>query len=283
MATASISEAKAKLSALLERVKAGETVTITDRGVPVAQIVPLNGAVRGRLGRAAREARAAGRDQAAEAEAPPGGSALALRCRSSREACSRRLLEERREDDTVRFWDTSAHRPDARRRAGIRPDARARRRRHRASPCGGRPVVECISAIARRDRSAQADAHRRREPTRSTRSRTLVDGMGRDPADGAIRDDAAPARPRPRPPRRAMPSSWPPRAPRATTTRRRCRSSPSTTASPSLRAARGSPCSASTELDGRSLAHRCRATCRRADAHRGRHCTRVRASHPRLD
>ena len=44
MTTASISEAKAKLSALLDRVKAGETVTITDRGVPVAQIVPLNGA-----------------------------------------------------------------------------------------------------------------------------------------------------------------------------------------------------------------------------------------------
>jgi prevent-host-death family protein len=44
MTTASISEAKARLSALLDRVKAGETVTITDRGVPVAQIVPLNGA-----------------------------------------------------------------------------------------------------------------------------------------------------------------------------------------------------------------------------------------------
>ena len=44
MQTASISETKAKLSALLDRVKAGETVTITDRGVPVAQIVPLNGA-----------------------------------------------------------------------------------------------------------------------------------------------------------------------------------------------------------------------------------------------
>ena len=41
MATASISEAKAKLSALLERVKAGESVTITDRGTPVAQIVPF--------------------------------------------------------------------------------------------------------------------------------------------------------------------------------------------------------------------------------------------------
>lgn len=41
MAVASISEAKAKLSALLDRVKAGETVTITDRGVPIAQLCPL--------------------------------------------------------------------------------------------------------------------------------------------------------------------------------------------------------------------------------------------------
>lgn len=39
----SISEAKAKLSALLDRVKTGETVTITDRGVPVARIVSLDG------------------------------------------------------------------------------------------------------------------------------------------------------------------------------------------------------------------------------------------------
>jgi prevent-host-death family protein len=43
MATASISETKAKLSALLDRVKAGESITITDRGIPVAQIVPLHG------------------------------------------------------------------------------------------------------------------------------------------------------------------------------------------------------------------------------------------------
>jgi prevent-host-death family protein len=41
MATASISETKAKLSALLDRVKAGESITITDRGTPVAQIVPV--------------------------------------------------------------------------------------------------------------------------------------------------------------------------------------------------------------------------------------------------
>ncbi len=43
MATASISNTKAKLSELLDRVKAGETITITDRGVPVAQLVPLSG------------------------------------------------------------------------------------------------------------------------------------------------------------------------------------------------------------------------------------------------
>ena len=43
MTTASITETKRSFSALLDRVKAGETVTITDRGVPVAQIVPLNG------------------------------------------------------------------------------------------------------------------------------------------------------------------------------------------------------------------------------------------------
>ncbi len=43
MLNSSISETKATLSSLLDRVKAGETVTITDRGVPVAQIVPLEG------------------------------------------------------------------------------------------------------------------------------------------------------------------------------------------------------------------------------------------------
>ena len=42
MITASISEAKAKLSALLDRVKSGEEVTITDRGKPVARIVPVS-------------------------------------------------------------------------------------------------------------------------------------------------------------------------------------------------------------------------------------------------
>jgi prevent-host-death family protein len=43
MATVSITNTKAKLSELLDRVKAGETITITDRGVPVAQLVPVHG------------------------------------------------------------------------------------------------------------------------------------------------------------------------------------------------------------------------------------------------
>lgn len=38
MKTATISEAKNRLSALLDQVKAGESVLITDRGVPVARI-----------------------------------------------------------------------------------------------------------------------------------------------------------------------------------------------------------------------------------------------------
>lgn len=43
MTTASVSETKAKLSALLDLVKAGEEVTITDRGRPVARLVPAIG------------------------------------------------------------------------------------------------------------------------------------------------------------------------------------------------------------------------------------------------
>jgi prevent-host-death family protein len=42
MRSASISEAKNKLSALLDRVRAGETILILDRGIPVAQLVPAN-------------------------------------------------------------------------------------------------------------------------------------------------------------------------------------------------------------------------------------------------
>ncbi|MGH3039073.1 MAG: type II toxin-antitoxin system Phd/YefM family antitoxin [Gaiellaceae bacterium] len=40
MLTVSVTEAKNKLSALLARVKAGETVVITERGIPVARVEP---------------------------------------------------------------------------------------------------------------------------------------------------------------------------------------------------------------------------------------------------
>lgn len=42
MKTASISVAKNRLSAYLDLVRAGESVTITDRGTPVARLVPLS-------------------------------------------------------------------------------------------------------------------------------------------------------------------------------------------------------------------------------------------------
>jgi prevent-host-death family protein len=41
--TATISEAKNGLSALLDRVRAGETVLILDRATPVARLVPVKG------------------------------------------------------------------------------------------------------------------------------------------------------------------------------------------------------------------------------------------------
>jgi prevent-host-death family protein len=41
MTTASVSEAKNQLSALLKLVQAGQSVVITDRGVPVARLEPV--------------------------------------------------------------------------------------------------------------------------------------------------------------------------------------------------------------------------------------------------
>jgi prevent-host-death family protein len=40
MTTVGVSEAKAQLARLLDRVSLGESVTITKRGVPVAMLVP---------------------------------------------------------------------------------------------------------------------------------------------------------------------------------------------------------------------------------------------------
>jgi prevent-host-death family protein len=43
MKTATITEIKNGLSAVIDRVRAGETVVVTDRGIPVARIEPVHG------------------------------------------------------------------------------------------------------------------------------------------------------------------------------------------------------------------------------------------------
>lgn len=59
MKRASITEAKNRLSALLERVRQGETIVIEDRGVPVARLESVlsqaDGAAEGRLARLDRQ------------------------------------------------------------------------------------------------------------------------------------------------------------------------------------------------------------------------------------
>ncbi|MCA1831521.1 MAG: type II toxin-antitoxin system Phd/YefM family antitoxin [Actinomycetota bacterium] len=58
MIIASISEAKNKLSALLDRVRSGETILVVDRGKPVARIEPAVSAEEDDDGRLARLERA---------------------------------------------------------------------------------------------------------------------------------------------------------------------------------------------------------------------------------
>ena len=55
MKKASISEAKNRLSALLDRVRNGQTVIIEDRGIPIARLEPLAGSAEGRAARLARQ------------------------------------------------------------------------------------------------------------------------------------------------------------------------------------------------------------------------------------
>lgn len=56
MKTATVTEAKNGLSALIDQVKAGETITILDRGTPVARLEPVvsDPAQEGRLQRLSR-------------------------------------------------------------------------------------------------------------------------------------------------------------------------------------------------------------------------------------
>lgn len=58
MKRATITEAKNGLSALIDQVKAGETIVITDRGVPVARLEPATRMTEDDEGRLARLERA---------------------------------------------------------------------------------------------------------------------------------------------------------------------------------------------------------------------------------
>jgi prevent-host-death family protein len=98
MTTASISETKAKLSALLDLVRAGETITITDRGRPVARLVPAVGSDAGddeaRMQRLERAGLIRRPKKKLDVEA-----FLAEPRATSRESVLEALLEERRESD----------------------------------------------------------------------------------------------------------------------------------------------------------------------------------------
>jgi prevent-host-death family protein len=96
MKTAGVADLKAHLSRYLERVKAGQEVTITERGLPVAKLVPFERAGqarsrRDRLVRAGLLLPGRGKVRAQLLKPPVGDPALG---RSVLEA----LVEERRED-----------------------------------------------------------------------------------------------------------------------------------------------------------------------------------------
>ncbi len=80
MRTAAIADLKARLSSYLKKVKAGQEVLITERGSPIAKLVPLSAGA-GREGRRARLAAAGvlslgrGRLRAAF-RTPPKGKAI---------------------------------------------------------------------------------------------------------------------------------------------------------------------------------------------------------------
>lgn len=75
MKTASVTETKNRLSALLAEVRAGETIVIVDRGVPVARIEPIEARADDADGRLARLERAGlvkvGRGEASISNEPP--------------------------------------------------------------------------------------------------------------------------------------------------------------------------------------------------------------------
>lgn len=96
MKRATITEAKNRLSALLDRVRHGETVLILDRGRPVARLEPAMGVSDDPNGRLARLDR---RGVIRRAVAPPPKALIARKFPKSRKAYGvlEALLEERRE------------------------------------------------------------------------------------------------------------------------------------------------------------------------------------------
>jgi prevent-host-death family protein len=76
MASAGIADLKAKLSRYLQQVKAGKEVVITERGLPIAKLVPLAGTLGARRERLAKAGLLRlGTGRLAEAlGAPPRGS-----------------------------------------------------------------------------------------------------------------------------------------------------------------------------------------------------------------
>jgi prevent-host-death family protein len=97
MKTATITEAKNRLSALIDRVRHGETIVITDRGRPVARLVSaVTGAAQDPDGRLARLERRGGLRRATAA--PPRALILRRLPKVRRPAgVVDTLLEERRE------------------------------------------------------------------------------------------------------------------------------------------------------------------------------------------
>jgi prevent-host-death family protein len=97
MKTATITEAKNQLSALIDRVRHGETIVITDRGRPVARLVSaLTGAAEDPQGRLARLERQGGLRRATAL--PPRALILKKLPRTKKPSgVLEILLEERRE------------------------------------------------------------------------------------------------------------------------------------------------------------------------------------------
>jgi prevent-host-death family protein len=95
MLVATITEAKNQLSALIDRVRGGESVLIVDRGIPVAR---LESAVSGNLDADGKIARLERAGVVSAAHKPPATDLLSRRPPSPRRGASavQALLEERR-------------------------------------------------------------------------------------------------------------------------------------------------------------------------------------------